>query len=76
MAELLLSCAGLSVDYGVEAASHRAVEDLSFDIEAGEALGLVGESGCGKTTVALAIMSLVIGFNLLAVGLRRRARHG
>jgi peptide/nickel transport system ATP-binding protein len=56
MSEPLLSCEGLSVDYGVEGASQRAVDDLSFHIDLGEALGLVGESGCGKTTVALAVM--------------------
>ena len=61
MSGALLSCAGLTVDYaletaGLESMGQRAVDDLSFDIAPGEALGLVGESGCGKTTVALAIM--------------------
>lgn len=36
----------------------KAVDDVSFDIRRGETLGLVGESGCGKTTVGRAIMML------------------
>ena len=37
----------------------RAVQDVSFDIRAGEALGLVGESGCGKSTVARLVSRLL-----------------
>ncbi len=36
----------------------RAVDDVSFDISSGETLGLVGESGCGKTTAGRAILRL------------------
>ncbi|MBS1629662.1 MAG: ABC transporter ATP-binding protein [Bacteroidetes bacterium] len=36
----------------------RAVEDVSFDLNRGEVLGLVGESGCGKSTISRALMGL------------------
>ncbi|HMX07042.1 MAG TPA: ATP-binding cassette domain-containing protein, partial [Microthrixaceae bacterium] len=37
----------------------RAVDGVSFDVGRGETLGLVGESGCGKTTVGRAVLRLV-----------------
>jgi len=37
----------------------RAVDDVSFYLDRGELLGLVGESGCGKSMTALSIMRLI-----------------
>ena len=36
-----------------------AVDDVSYDVDKGETLGLVGESGCGKSVSALSIMRLI-----------------
>jgi ABC-type glutathione transport system ATPase component len=41
------------------AAAHTAVDDVSFDLEFAEIVGLMGESGCGKTTLSLAVLGLL-----------------
>jgi oligopeptide/dipeptide ABC transporter ATP-binding protein len=55
----LLEVRDLVVEFRVGDDALRAVDGLSFDVGAGEAVGLVGESGCGKTTTALAIARLL-----------------
>lgn len=52
----LLEIADLAIRFRVPDGQLRVVDGISFAIEAGEAVGLVGESGCGKTTVARALI--------------------
>ena len=59
MAEVLLSVKNLHMHYITEIETIRAVNGISFDLHKGESLGLVGETGAGKTSTALSIMQLV-----------------
>ncbi len=55
----LLEVRGLALQYATEGGPLRAVDDISFDLAEGEALGIIGESGSGKTSLALALMRLL-----------------
>lgn len=55
----LLEVKNLSIDYITQDGDLNVVDDISFDLKQGESLGLVGESGCGKTTLAKTIMRLL-----------------
>jgi len=55
----LLSVRDLSIEFDSEAGPLRAVDRVSFDLRRGETLGLVGESGCGKTTTVLGLLRLL-----------------
>ncbi len=54
--EPILEIEGLSISFFTRLREIPAVMDFSFSVQPGEAMGLVGESGCGKSTVALGIM--------------------
>ena len=58
-AEPLVELRGLVVEYGVGDRLVRAVDGVDLAIAPGEILGLAGESGCGKTTVANALMQVL-----------------
>jgi peptide/nickel transport system ATP-binding protein len=55
----LLEVQDLSTDIGLSRSVVHPVGNISFSIEAGETLGLVGESGCGKSMTGLTIMRLL-----------------
>src|SRR5947209_8579792 len=63
----LLAVDGLTVTYRGER-RQIAVRDVSFVLNAREAYGLVGESGCGKSTIALAIMRYLPANGRVAAG--------
>ncbi|MGC2167822.1 MAG: ATP-binding cassette domain-containing protein, partial [Acidimicrobiales bacterium] len=64
----LLSVNDLEVQFVTRNAFATAVDGFSLEIDSGECVGLVGESGCGKTTTGLAIMRLLPGNGRIAAG--------
>jgi len=55
----LLKVEGLTVEYALNGHYVKAVDDVSLTVNKGDALGIVGESGCGKSSLALAIMGIL-----------------
>ena len=55
----ILQVKDLTMHYQTKQGPVKAVDGISFDLARGEALGLVGESGCGKTSVAVSLMKLL-----------------
>ncbi|MFY9634688.1 MAG: ATP-binding cassette domain-containing protein [Cellulosimicrobium cellulans] len=59
MTKPFLAVENLVVDYHVKGGTFRAVDDVSFTVDKGKTIAVVGESGCGKSTIAKALMRLV-----------------
>jgi peptide/nickel transport system ATP-binding protein len=59
MAEAVLELRDVTVEFPTDRGTLRAVDGVSFRVEAGQTLAVVGESGCGKSVTALAIMGLL-----------------
>ncbi len=55
----LLEVRDLTVEFGTTGGTLRVVDGVSFAVGRGETLGLVGESGCGKSVSSLAVMGLI-----------------
>ena len=64
----LLEVTGLTTVFPTEDGLVRAVQDVSFAIERGKTLGLVGESGCGKSVTGFSLMQLVPGKGRVEAG--------
>lgn len=59
MSDLILEVKNLKTSFKTEDGKFFAVDDVSFSLEKGKTLGIVGESGCGKSVTSLSIMRLI-----------------
>jgi peptide/nickel transport system ATP-binding protein len=59
VSETLLNVSDLCVDFETDQGTLNVLDHVSFEIQAGKTLGLVGESGCGKSVTSLSIMKLL-----------------
>ena len=55
----VLEVEGLQTEFRLKKATVTAVDGVSFNVDEGECVGVVGESGCGKTTIGLSVMKLL-----------------
>ena len=66
--EALLSVADLHTHFELDTGTLRAVDGVSFELKPGQTLGIVGESGCGKTVLSRTVMRLNLGDNVSTSG--------
>jgi peptide/nickel transport system ATP-binding protein len=64
----LIEVQGLRTYFKVKRGFVKAVDNVSFEVERGEAMGLVGESGCGKTTISLSILRILPSNGVIKAG--------
>lgn len=60
---MVLTVNGLTAKYYTSKGDVYAVDDVNFDLKSGESLGIAGESACGKSTLGLSIMRMLLGGN-------------
>ncbi|MFD4509907.1 dipeptide/oligopeptide/nickel ABC transporter permease/ATP-binding protein [Streptomyces sp. NPDC058457] len=66
--DALLSVRGLTVSLRIEGTPTEVIRDVSFDLRAGEVLGIVGETGCGKTVTATSLLGMLPAGGEIASG--------
>ena len=66
--DVLLQVSHLKVGFKTDKAMLCAVDDVSFEVRHGEVLGVVGESGCGKSVSCMSILKLIQGENVVYEG--------
>ena len=74
MSEPLLSVRDLRTYFRTSAGVARAVDGISFSIAPNETVGVVGESGCGKSVTSLSLLRLIQRPGSIRAGLENRVR--
>ena len=71
----ILEVDGLRVEFWTSRGTIYAVNDISFKVAPGEMMGIVGESGCGKSVTALALLGILPRAGRVVAGGRSGARR-